>query len=279
MRVADRGHGLANVVIVKSLLLVVALAVASPAGARTNVRVEWTDGLVSIIADAMPRAAVLRALSRETGVEFVGVESLADETVTLNLGRLPLVDAVRRVIGDLPVVLVEDRGPDGTLRLVYVRIFARADSPPWSGGEAEFAREIEIREGEASTSIKALLAAAHSPDTRQRLDAVRMLDGAGHVDSATAIAALDHAATDADEAIKAFAIDALTARGADGLSLLRRIFRGGNRNVRLMVLQAVSTRDGDSALLHEALTDTDAQVRGFAMSRLSNPEMAGGPHR
>jgi hypothetical protein len=65
-------------------------------------------------------------------------------------------------------------------------------------------------------------------------------------------------------------------RGAGGLSVLQRTFRGADRDVRLMVLQAVSERDGDSTLLREALTDTDAQVRQFATSRLSKTGTPGG---
>lgn len=250
---------------------------------------------------------MLGAVGRETGLEIVGLDALAEEAVTVHLRRVPLLDAMRQLIGDVPAVLVEERAPDGGPRLVTVWVFARSGTQRGTteeaegGGEGEAdsvtrtstdrealedADEVALRHAllqsddedradaalevldarEPAAMISALLVAARSADTGQRLHALRLLDRAAGVDSATAVAALDHAVTDDDEAIRAFAIGALAMRGAGGLSVLQRTFRGADRDVRLMVLQAVIERDGDSALVREALTDSDSQVRQFAIS-------------
>jgi hypothetical protein len=299
----------------RSLLLAVTLAIACPALAHASLRVDWTDELITITAETVSRSEVLAAVGRAAGVEIVELEVMAPEPVSMRLSRVPLLDAVRRLIGDVPAVLMEERQPDGELRLVSVWVFARSHARQWAadgsegGAEADAAMRadtathaLEAADGtalrqallqsddeeraqaaldvlearEPAAMISALLVAARSADAGQRLHALRMLDRAGAVDSSTAIAALDHAMTDDDEAIKAFAIGALAVRGAGGLSVLQRTFRGADRDVRLMVLQAVSERDGDSPLLREAVTDTDAQVRQFATFRLSKTGTPGG---
>ncbi len=298
----------------RSLLLAFTLALGCATHAHARVHVEWTDERLTVTADTMSRSAVLAAVARATGVEVVGLEAMAEETVSVNLSGVPLIDAVRRLIGDVPAVLMEERQPDGGLRLVGVWMFARSQSRQDEGSESDGGANavggaransrdameaadgaalrhallqsddeeralaaldvLEVREPAAM--ISALLVAARSADAAQRLHALRMLDRAGAADSATAIAALDHAITDNDEAIKAFAIGALAVRGAGGLSVLQRTFRDADRDVRLMVLHAVSERDGDSPLLREAVTDTDAQVRQFATSRLPKTGTPGG---
>jgi hypothetical protein len=119
--------------ILTSLLLGLALTIACPSLAHASLRVEWTDGFISITADTVPRAAVLRAIGRETGVEVVGLDAMPQETVTLRLTRTPLLDAVRRLIGDVSAVLMEERAPNEGLRLVRIRVFAH--SQPRQGAD------------------------------------------------------------------------------------------------------------------------------------------------
>ncbi|MEX2145653.1 MAG: hypothetical protein WED01_01405, partial [Candidatus Rokuibacteriota bacterium] len=119
-----------NVLSPSSLLLAFTLAIACPTLAHASLRVEWTDGLLTITADTVPRSAVLAAVGRAAGVEVIGLDVMAQDTVTVSLARVPLLEAVRRLIGDVPAVLLEERQPEGSLRLVSVWIFARSHSRP-----------------------------------------------------------------------------------------------------------------------------------------------------
>lgn len=291
--------------------MLAALVLGSPALAQATIAVEWSDGLVSVAADASPRAEVLREVARQAEIDVVGIEMVGDDAVTVRLTRVSPLEAVQRLLKDVPVVLVEEPAPDGEMRLASVRLYARGapGAVTWAGdgqddsatldddrdplersdnrgllvallqdGDDERADvALEVLEArDPALMIRELLMAAQSDEPAQRMQAIRLLERTGRIDSATAVAALDHALADDDEAIKAFAISALSTRGAAGLEALRRTFRRSSRDVRLMVLEAVSERDGDSALLREALDDLDPLVRQFAASRLSRSDTPGG---
>jgi hypothetical protein len=254
---------------------------------------------------------VLREVARQAEIDVVGIEMVGDDAVTVRLTRVSPLEAVQRLLKDVPVVLVEEPAPDGEMRLARVRLYARGapGAVTWAGdgqddsatldddrdplersdnrgllvallqdGDDERAdAALEVLEArDPALMIRELLMAAQSDEPAQRMQAIRLLERTGRIDSATAVAALDHALADDDEAIKAFAISALSTRGAAGLEALRRTFRRSSRDVRLMVLEAVSERDGDSALLREALDDLDPLVRQFAASRLSRSDTPGG---
>src|SRR5205814_738086 len=113
----------------------------------------------------------------------------------------------------------------------------------------------------------------------------RAEDGAFHVasvhifgrpeseDSETAGPVLDdrvrHALWQGDDHEADVAQDALEVRGEEGRAMLRRVFRDGGRDDRLIVLQAMSERDDDATLVREALDDADPEVRGFAAFRIA----------
>jgi hypothetical protein len=209
--------------------------------------------------------------------------------MTLSLVRVPALDAIRRLLDGVPAVVVEERAPDGDLRVVSIRVFTRPETEAsgWAGAlgdddirralwhgddqEADMAQDV-LEARDPAAMVREVLLASRSETSEQRFRALRLLDRAGSVERATTVAALGEAMTDDDAAIKAFAIRALAARGGEGLAMLRRAFRDGSRDDRLMVLQAVSERDVDSMLLREALGDPDQQVRSFAASRLSGSE-------
>jgi hypothetical protein len=275
-------------------VVVVVLVVAawcSPAGA--TLRVESTDGLVSVAADDVPRAQILEEIARRTAIDIVGLESLGGDAMTLHVARVPPLEAIRRLLDGVPAVIVEHRAEDGAFHVASVHIFGRPESEDlesagpvlddsvrralWQGDdhEADVAQDaLEARDPAAM--VREVLIVSRSESAEQRLRALRLLDRAGSVDRATTVAALGEAAADDDAAVKAFAIRALAVRGEEGRAMLRRVFRDGGRDDRLMVLQAMSERDDDATLVREALDDTDPEVRRFAAFRLSRPDTPGG---
>src|SRR5207247_8105065 len=166
----------------------------------------------------------------------------------------------------VPAVIVEHRGEDGAFHVASVHIFGRPEphgsesAGPvlddsvrralWQGDddEADVAQDaLEARDPTAM--VREVLIVSRSEAAEQRLRALRLLDRAGSVDRATTVAALGEAAADDDAAVKAFAIRALAVRGEEGRAMLRRVFRDGGRDDRLMVLQAMSERDDDATLV------------------------------
>jgi hypothetical protein len=290
--------------------LLAALVFATPLVVHAGLTVEWSDGLLSVAAEASPRSEVLHEVARQAEIEIAGLEAVGDDAVTMRLTRVSPLEAVQRLVKDLPVVLVEERVADGSIRLASVRLYAQR-APGFGGWESEevggdgdstsgdHREALERSESESrpllavllgdddeqadaarevlearnpTWMIRELLVAAQSDVADRRLQAIRLLERTARIDNATAVAALDHALADDDDTVKTFAIGALSMRGAEGLESLRRAFRSSNRDVRLMVLEAVSERDRDSMLLREGLDDVDPQVRQFAAFRLSHAD-------
>jgi hypothetical protein len=203
--------------ILTSLLFVLALTIACPALAHAGLRVEWTDGLITITADTVPRETVLEAIGREAGVEVVGLDAMPQETVTLRFTRVPLLDAVRRLVGDVSAVLTEERAPDGGLRLVSVRVFAHSPPRQEAGEEvgdtghaetvarAEPERDTVVREFEGNPLAAREFARKH-PDPRVRRVAITYL---GEQATAGALEVLFSLLEDRESSVRQSALEAL----------------------------------------------------------------------
>ena len=265
-----------------------------PAIADATLHVDWANGLLTVDADAAPRSQILGEIARRAGIDVVGLGAVGDEVMTLHLVRVDAFQAIRRLLDGRPSVVVEERAPNGDLQVTSIRIFTDSDTAAseqvgphdsddgvrralWHGDDQEAdAAQAALEARDPAAMVREVLIASRSETSEQRMRALRLLDRAGSVERATTVAAMGEAMTDADETVKALAFRALAVRGEEGLAMLRRAFRDGSRDDRLMVLQAVSERDRDSVLLREALADPDPQVRRFAESRLFNSGAPGG---
>jgi len=267
------------------VVVLVVSAWSSLAGA--TLRVDATDGLVSVAADDVPRAQILEEIARRTAIDVVGLEFLGDDAMTLHVARVPALEAIRRLLEGVPAVIVESRAENGAFHVASVHVFGRPESHGpestgpvlddrlrralWQGDdhEADVAQDA-LEERDPAAMVREVLIVSRSEAAVQRLRALRLLERAGSVDRTVAVAALGEAATDDDAAVKAFAIGALAVRGEEGRAMLRRVFRDAGRDDRLMVLQAASERDDDATLVREALDDADPEVRRFAGSRIAH---------
>ena len=86
-----------------------------------GVSVEWDGERLTVHADATPHAAILRAVSRRTGVVVQGTES-ALGIVSMHFSTLSLRQALGRLAGGLDHVVVEAGSVDGP-RPVLLIIF------------------------------------------------------------------------------------------------------------------------------------------------------------
>jgi hypothetical protein len=112
----------------------------------------------------------------------------------------------------------------------------------------------------------ALLDMAAADDPTQRSQALSQLIAESPADNDEVRKALEKALSDEDPSVRAQAVYGLARReGAGASGILQAALHDSDLSVRLM---AVDSAGNDRALLHEALADSDATVRGLAALKL-----------
>ena len=116
-------------VLVASALLLPALALLAfrLPGNAAQLDVEFTQGHLSVSADGAPLSQILREVARRTGVRIVGADGLQDAT-SVRLSNLSVSDVLRRLLGGMSYVLVEEGSPQGRTRTTLARVFD--EGPP-----------------------------------------------------------------------------------------------------------------------------------------------------
>jgi hypothetical protein len=122
---------------------------------------------------------------------------------------------------------------------------------------------------DSAFAVGALVAEVNDPGQSTRLQSLDLLVQSPETDEETVKAALQNALHDPDPAFNAYAVQALGGRDDPAAwAALREAFDGDDVSLKLMILDAVARTSDGAALLHQALSDTNAAVSNAAATRL-----------
>ncbi|MDX1498442.1 MAG: HEAT repeat domain-containing protein [Woeseiaceae bacterium] len=227
-----------------------ALPFASQAGADPLVRVD--DGLVTLRADELPRAAVVTSLARAANLRLVSHTELGG-TLTATFSAAPL--------GQVLSIILEDDS--------YQLLYRSSTSSP----DREAAGTLWIfatgRDGAARRPVGPESQLLHG-DLAAKKAAIRTLRDSG---DAAAVHALSLALADPDGRIRDTALDALARIGSDAaLAAIASLAGVDDYWTRVQAADALSRTDSRSAVGHLAiaLDDPDPRVRMAVLEALAD---------
>ncbi len=237
------------------------VAPAQRATAATDLYVEVIGDLVTVRARDVTVRNVLQEIARQGDLVLVLRDAL-DERITLEFERLPLPEAMQRVLRDR----------DYTLQ--YVRPPARAGNDQanrlWVLSDA--AEDSRVRNSKALAANEAntpsSLGLMHeSPAVRLKAVSELADSGGPEATAALAVAAL----SDADDSVREEAVHALGEMGEEtGVPVLEHALKDPDARVREAAIDAFVNLGGDDSAraLAVALSDRDAAIRAEAVKAL-----------
>lgn len=221
--------------------------------------VETADELVTVLARDVSLKDILAEVARQNGLVLVLHDPL-DEHVTLELRRLPLSQALGRMLRDRSLLWQSGQTSSGASnpRKTYPgRLWV------FSKGQRDAA--------EIAFSNPALL----DERAKVRLDAVSALADAGGDQAVATLTAI--ALSDGDSAVREEAVDALgDIGGTTGIQGLEQALTDPDYHVREAAVEALADTGGDASALAltAALEDRNVSLREEAVDALGE---IGGP--
>jgi hypothetical protein len=226
------------------------LVFAHDAIGRPAPAVMWQSGRLTLKAECVPLDAVLKEISRQTGLRVISAVSLG-QPVNADFSRLTLRSALERVLAGENYAIVEKSGENSAPASVAIMILGAAPRSHAAGSPN--ASRPAAGTGESSDRLKSLMDAIHSggPQTERTLQ---------------------QAADDSDPNVSALALQTLAERNPQaGRDAIRRVAETGNGPTRFAALQELRQLGDTDSLLPElaaALHDHDTDVKGYALQML-----------
>lgn len=186
-----------------------------------------------------PLQDVLEEIAAWSGIVFE-IESQENPAVTITFYRVPILEAVQRLIGANNSIIYADRDETGQSRILLVRIFSRVPRPTppslhYIGTGSVTKRSDDI----VDSPEQALAVLAGSTNLAARQKAVEVLVASK---GAPAVPALKAVLSDPEVEIKVAAIEGLFTLGArDALPQILPALRDPHPGVRHIAILAVST--------------------------------------
>lgn len=233
-----------------------------------TVLVRWENTLLSVYARDVPRSRVLEEVSRTTGLEFKGLDTLRDR-VSVSITDSPLQQAVSILLGDLNFLFVPGSASPQQAPRGVVLILAQ-DRPlvPPQGSPSE----TRIGFDEAL----ALLRKSPDPNERLRMTEDWLTQGA---EPSKIEEILQTAVSDPEALVRELALRQLRDRNAE---LWRKTFlehlksADVDRRRTATQLLAESPEEDSLELLREATEDENIDVRFSAFQNLAHLAEQGG---
>lgn len=279
-------------------LLVLPSAGAPPAdGAAMRVpatfHLQVQAGMFTLDAADAPLDDVVRAIGERAGIQVV-IEGVLDAPVARSLVAVPLEAGLRRLLGDLPhVMLFAPSAPgEAQRRLLEVRVYGWPDRhglPPDPAARGPSA--AHLFQGERPQRMEAIRELARAGDPRAVPPLGRVLErdtdpgirgeaarALGEIGVTAAVPALRGALDDKNQSVRIRAIRALARiDGADATGVLGDVLLDGpERRSRLVAAWALGRQGGPvaEAFLQAALQDPDELIRrgvNHALSEMRDP--------
>lgn len=226
------------------------------------------DDRVSVTARGVPRQAVLEAVAERAGLALE-LDGRFDQPVSLAFARLPLRDALRRLIGSDGFVLRRAAPSSGGPVRGRLWVVAGGRGSPEAGrtpGSRLDPRRHAMAEGDARTRLRAIA------ELVETVADGAPVAGTPAAELLTATALFDEAAS-----VRAEAVHGLGERAdPDALATLERALADPDRRVRSAAIDALGDLgdglDSDDAVwaLATALDDADPQLREQAADTLGD---------
>lgn len=251
------------------------------ASARTALTVEYQNGRLSVSAEKVPLARILREVAHQTGLEIQGLESV-EADVSVRFSGLPLRDGLLALLAHVNYILIKERSQQGSTRPTRALVLGRAATPPPETipdeERAKPAGEIATQE-EPGGMLAALVADPH-PSLRQW--AVERLAEKGDEE---AFIRLLETLEDENPEVRQAALAGLGQYGWASMEPLKALLhREKDTEVRAAALHLLGQvgREEMVDLLRGMLADEDPQIRiaavealGFAGSSIATDALIG----
>ena len=232
--------------------------------ATSYLNVEMSDHLVTLTAHNVGVRDVLDEIARQSDLIVVSHAPLRGR-LTLELERLPLFEALRRIMRDESYLLHQAQAATGARIANHERrstlwVFSNesAHNPDYTEAANHFVWET-------TSAIEMLQSQLMSDDVRVRQDAIK---GLRRLKANEVIAPLSYALVDEDKKVRIKAIYALADIGGDD-AVAAMAAGAGDENawVRAETAYAMGMVGGDTAIqvLKHALHDADSGVRESAI--------------
>lgn len=276
------------------------LCLVSNLAASQPLNVNYAGGKLSIVADKVALADVLREVSRRTGIQVLGAQELG-HPISVNFSGVPVAQAFDTLLAGTNYALFGNFAPGPAMRRAKVVILTGNPVAPLeppaaaaAGGPAA-ATLTQAQRNAARTGLMSQNPVEQDSGFRElahaspkeildalddvlangeglaRLRALQFLDQDGRIDPAASLAALRNALNDSDPTLRDYAIQALGRReGSEAIDTLRQLFNEGDTSVRLSIVESVGQRDDARSLLQQASGDPDQAVSSLANELLGN---------
>jgi hypothetical protein len=243
----------------------------SIASDQASLTVEWEAARLSVSAQGVSLAQILREVVRQTGIEVQGLEGL-EQRVSVRFADLSLRDGLEKLLAQMDYAILGDLSAEGGKRPARVVVSGRWPPPAVSARKEAAEPEGEPARGakgsspdgtETEDTIEA------EPDPEAQRATLQVFAREGNEE------ALRAALRDQDQAVQATAFELLAERDPRwALNLLTEATKSEEPVTRLQALQLFeqSGRADETTTmtaLREALADDTVTVRQYAIQALA----------
>ena len=232
--------------------------------ATSYLNVEMSDDLVTLKAHNVSVRDVLDEIARQSDLIVVSHGPLHGR-LTLELERLPLFEALRRIMRDQSYLLHQAQAATGARIANHARQSILWVFSDGSANDAGYTEASSHSVWEITSAIEVLQSQLMSDDIRVRQDAIK---GLRRLKVNEVIVPLSYALLDEDKKVRVKAVYALADIGGDdAVAALVTAVGDENAWVRAETAYALGTLGGDTAIqvLKHALHDADSNVRETAI--------------
>lgn len=237
---------------------------------------------IRLDARHVPLRQVLDAIAGQTGVR-IHYPTVPHEFVSVQCGGETLKQVMECLLGSEADLIFHYSGNDPKSRPTDVWVLESSFGPNKNHGatsgqcapdsasaqteNADAAEKPATDAREKAGPIRDLVAMASADDPVQRAQALSQLAAEPGADDGVARKTLESALADQDAEVRAQAVYGLSRLdGPAATAVLQAALHDSDVSVRLM---AVDSAGDDVALLHEALVDSDENVRGAAEAKIA----------
>jgi len=237
--------------------------------ATSYLNVQMSDDLVTLRAYNVGVRDVLDEIARLSNLIVISHAPLHGR-LTLELERLPLFEALRRIMRGQSYVLHQAQAATGARIANHERQSTLWVFPDGSANDPGYTEAANHSLWETRSAIEVLQSQLMSNDIRVRQEAIK---GLRRLKVNEVIAPLSYALADEDKKVRVKAIYALADIGGDD-AVAALVAASGDENawVRAETAYALGTLGGDTAIqvLKHALHDSDSDVRETAIEAFTD---------
>jgi HEAT repeat protein len=224
--------------------------------AQKPAQVLWQAQHLSVTAQAAPLLPLLQKLARQTGLHIQGGETLREEQISVHFSALSLNEGMQRLLTNINYLFIEkpalQEHPQSSQLIIFGR---RGPSSAMPTTEMQRMGSMPDQADPARIRLNTL---------------IEVIQKGGN----EAGVALQAATLDPDTQVQTLAFQTLLERNPDTAQMaLLTAAKTGSPATRMTALQISGANEKIGfPVLMEALTDTDREVKGYALQLLADKE-------